>query len=210
MNRLATHFVTAILVWLACATSASRADTAYYQTFASNGDGTSNILWAEINPGHPRGGLELLAPHYGSITGNQEVVIANLRPFSCAPSDNPERFVNAGYQLRMTILDLASNTFGTVQFSGALNGTMTYDSIDIGNTWAGNASHTLRLGSNVYTISLANYIPPGSPANEVLGAFTAYVSVFAADAPEPCTLVLGSLGCLALGVTSWRKRRQSR
>ncbi len=208
MKRLLTRLAAVPLAWLVCAASVGRADTAYYQTFASNNEGTSNILWAEIQPGHPRGGLELLAPKYGTINGNQEVVLANLRPFSCAPSDHPERFVNAGYRLSMTVLDLASNTFGTVHFAGVFNGTMAYNATDIANAWVGETAQTLRLGKNLYSISLANYIPPGSPANEILGAITAYVSVITSDAPEPSTLALGGLGCAALGLASWRKRRQ--
>jgi hypothetical protein len=210
MKRSAVLFVAACLVLVGMAASTVRADSVwYYQTFASDESGSSSVIWSSApSPTRPMGGIELVAPSYGSMMGSREVTIVNLRAFSSATLESPDLFANAGYHLSVAILDVPSMTFGVVSFTGALSGILTHEMADISNRFTGETTQTVQLGSNFYTISLRNYAPPGSPSSGLLGAITAFVSVTEVhDAPEPSSLVLGGLGCALLGFVSWRKRR---
>ncbi len=199
-------------VLLGLAAPAARADSAwYYQTTATNSSGTSNIVWStHPSPSQPWGGIELLAPSYGSAVGNREIVMTNLRAFSCAPSHAPERFENAGYHLSLTILDVASNASGTVSFSGLFNGSLSHVIADIRNTFGGEMTKAIQLGDNLYTVTLGNYAPPGPPSSGLLGGITAFVTVAPMHTPEPSTLLLASVGGAFLGLNAWRKRMRNR
>lgn len=200
--------IAALAACLVCFPSLARADTWYYQTQASDHAGASNILWSTTpSPGHPWGGIELVGPSYGAAHGSREIVLTNLRAFSCAPSDQPEVFKDVGYRLQLSILDTASNQSGTVTFTGLLNGLLSQETAKIDNTFTGNMVHTLSLGGTLYTITIGNFVPPGPPSSGLLGAITAHVSLSTVtDTPEPSTLLLGGIGCAFLGWARWRKR----
>ena len=213
MKRTATLLVTVTAALLGLA-GPVRADSVwFYQTTATDDAGTSSVLWASVpTPGVTLGGIELIAPSYGLATGNREVVITNLRTFSCAPGAAPDRYVDAGYRLTMTLLDVASNTFAALTFTGILNGTVSHEMADVRNTFTGETTYKVRLGDNVYTVTLGHFAPPGPPSSGLLGSITTIVTVDAVvtDAPEPSTLALGGVACVMLGLATWRKRRAAK
>lgn len=208
MNRFPTLLFAAVVAVSASLGGPVRAESWYYQTFATDDTGTSNILFSTFPSKAGVSGVELIAPSYGSANGSREVVLTNLRAFASPPGDSPHVLTDAAYRLSVTILDVASMTFGTVSLTGVLNGMFTREAASISNTFTGEDAQSIRLGNNVYTVSLANYIAPGSPLSGLVGAITAFVNVEPAHAPEPSSLLLGGLGCVFLGFASWRKRRK--
>lgn len=208
MNRSTTLLFAAAVAVAALLGSPVRADSWYYQTFATDETGTSNILFSQLPTKAGVSGVELIAPSYGSASGSREVALTNLRAFAAPAGGSPHVLTDAAYRLSVTILDVASMTFGTVSLTGVLNGLFTHEAASIANAFTGADSQSIRLGNNIYTVSLANYIAPGSPLSGLVGAITAFVRVDPAHAPEPSSLLLGGLGCVFVGFASWRKRRK--
>jgi hypothetical protein len=109
------------------------------------------------------------------------------------------------------LLDVESNQSGTLKFTGVLNGTVSAFSSSLKNTFTGETTQELILGTNRYTVTIGPYTPPGPPDSSNAGAISAYAQVTVTDiqkTPEPSTLVLA---CAAAPfVLSWSRRRRGR
>ena len=209
MKRSVILFAACGLAALLMAGSPARADSIwFFQSVATDSSGNSTFLRpTQPSPGMVAGGIEMIAPAYGWHQGSQEVVVSNLRAFGSAPLATPDVFTNTGYKIGLVILDLASMTFGELSLSGMLTGTITHATVDLLNSFTGETVKSLRLGDNVYTVSLSDFIPPGPQDSGILGSISARVSVEPAHAPEPSTLLLAGLGGAFVGLATWRKRR---
>lgn len=150
-----------------------------------------------------------------SAVGNSATVATNLDTFSTAPRTNPDTFTDKQYALNLHIVDQASGQGGTLHFAGRLDGTLSADHANITNTFLGQTTLQLVLGSNLYTVMLNSYAPPGPPGAFNHGAISATAQVTVAPVtvatlPEPTSLVLASLGAAGLGLTARRRRRRRR
>jgi hypothetical protein len=151
-----------------------------------------------------------------TASGNSDTVATNLKANSLAAPADPDTLNNTGaYTLTLALTDSASGQSGTVSFNGKLSGTFSKDSANITNAFIGATSEQLTLGSNVYTVTIGPYSPPGPPDSTNLGSIAAHISVApesvggvgGPSAPEPSTLLLGLFGLTGAGAFSWRKRR---
>jgi PEP-CTERM motif len=174
-----------------------------------------NPIAVSADPGGT-GGISLTNEPLNHAVGNSDVVATNLRTFSDATPSHPDTFTNKMYSLILTLTDTASHKSGKLIFTGEFNGTLTANSADITNTWLSQATQTITLGKNIYTVSLNPFSPPGPPSATNAGGISTHVTV-AADpsggpphAPEPSTLALSGLGLSFLGLASWRRWRKAR
>jgi hypothetical protein len=60
------------------------------------------------------------------------------------------------------------------------------------------------VGTETYTLALNPFVPPGP---SFAGTFGLHVLAQPANIPEPTTISLLGLGCLALAIPAWRRRR---
>jgi hypothetical protein len=152
------------------------------------------------------------APH--NVVGNTDVVATNLRTVSSATAGNTDKFTNAAYTLSLTIVDSSSGQGGTMTFKGVLNGTVTDASSNITNTFVGETTQSLVLGTNQYTVSIGPYSPAGPPTSIDTGTIAAFAQVNVssvgaiATVPEPASLLLACLALPSLAIS--RRRRAAR
>jgi hypothetical protein len=173
------------------------------------------------------GGVSLtLQPPVGA-QGNSDIVATNLRTFSSAPVTTPDSIAQGNYGLTLTLTDTESGRSGNMTFTGFLAGTFSTTSSNVANTFTGETTKELELGSNKYRVAIGPYAPPGPPGAANAGTISAHVDVERLPpdggggeedpppddedpdrpTPEPSTLVLSCLGMSFLGAASWRKRR---
>lgn len=168
---------------------------------------------------------ELLA--YGE--GSSDTVITNITASSLKPGNHPDSFFagspNGDVTFSLTLYDGpdaahpgAINGSNTFAFSGNFSGTLSGENIHIRFKPNSPLTITKTVGFNVYTVSLIDpdtgaffYTPPTIPNAKNNGSLSAFVSVRPADiqkVPEPSTMALSCVGLCALGLRTWRKRRQ--
>jgi hypothetical protein len=156
-----------------------------------------------------------------SATGSSDVVVTDLRVSSTAPSTHPDTLSGSGaaYSIALKLTDTASGASAVLTFTGKLSGTFSGSNSNVSNAFTGKISDTVVLGTNVYTVGLTGYTPPGPPTASNSGSISAHVSVQAqsgtgsgggnGNTPEPSSLVLSFLGLTFAGAASWHKRRRS-
>jgi hypothetical protein len=174
------------------------------------------------------GGVSLtLQPPVGA-QGPSDIVATNLRTFSSAPVTTPDTIAQGNYSLTLTLSDTESGRSGNITYTGYLSGSFSTSSSNLANTFTGETSQELILGSNKYAVSIGPYAPPGPPGAANAGTISAHVEVERVPpgdggdgddddgdpptrpTPEPSTLLLSCLGMSCLGVASWRKRRANK
>jgi hypothetical protein len=158
---------------------------------------------AAVAADSPGTGKIVLKPEPGATAvGSSDIVATNLQTVSGADDDHPDHVTDKGYQLKLTLTDLASHAAGSLTFAGAFNGTFSKLTSDISNTFTGPTTQTLTLGRNLYTVTIDAYTPPAPPNADNVGAIGAHaqVSVRPAQSPEPSTLVLAGLAAAVVGM----------
>lgn len=147
------------------------------------------------------------------------VVLANLSAFDQSNSKASFGGPSAGYSLSLTLRDSASGASGSLIFGGNLSGIVDPQQgpapADITNTFLGPTTQSLKLGQNLYNVTIGPFVPPdnsagptGSEAGD--GSISASIAVQpAANAtPEPSTLMLACLGLPSLGLARCFRRRK--
>src|SRR5262249_38981678 len=110
-------------------------------------------------------------------------------------------FTNTPYSLTVSIHDDASKTSGFLTFNGVLNGDYTSGG-GIHNKFLAPITQQLKLGQDLYTVTIGSFVAPGAPGSATFGRIGADVIVTGpgqpVSAPEPGTLALAALGAGAL------------
>jgi hypothetical protein len=106
----------------------------------------------------------------------------------------------------LTIRGYFGGTFGG--FTGL--GGSSFDNFGtLTNTFVGPTTQSLKLGSNLYTVTLGPVVLPDPIVNSNLGSISATIAAQPANAtPEPSSLVLACLGLPSLGLARWFRRRK--
>src|SRR5262249_24968562 len=146
-----------------------------------------------------------------SAVGDSDIVATNLRTFSSATKQDPDKFTAKKYGLSLYLYDSMSAQSTTLTLTGQLDGTITAASANIKNTCIGTTTQTVVLGTNRYTATIGPYSPPGVPGSVNAGSISAHAIVRVEsvihDMPEPGSLVLSAVGMTVVGLARWRRRR---
>lgn len=143
------------------------------------------------------------------VVGDSDIVATNLRSHSDATVENPDVFTAKPYTLTLWLQDAASGASGTLTFTGQLDGTLTFGSSNISNTFTGDTTQTLQLGNTEFTVTINTYSPPGPPNSSFAGSIGARALVDVSEvhrAPEPSSLLLSFVGLSFLGLARYRRR----
>ncbi|MCI0459568.1 MAG: PEP-CTERM sorting domain-containing protein [Gemmataceae bacterium] len=145
----------------------------------------------------------------GSAAGDSFIVATNLKTVSNATASNPAVFTDAMYSLTLTITDpaLASDNTKAMTFTGKFDGTLTSKSAMISNTFTSPETQSVQIGTNVYTVKIGAFAPPGPPTATNSGSISALATVTVTEVPEPGTLALAGM-CLSVCGAGWWLRRQ--
>jgi hypothetical protein len=150
-----------------------------------------------------------------AASGSSNTVVTNFRAFSTAPTSTPDTFTHANYTFTLHLQDTASNATGNVTFSGFFSGGLTTNNANIKLNPTSPMTQQVTLGSNVYTVTLGNYSPPGPPGAANAGSLNAIITAAPSNgggtissSPEPSSLLLAGLAVPCLGLSAWRTRRK--
>jgi hypothetical protein len=221
MNRFTSLLGPAVVLLLVAGTNA-RAD---FIPWTYNWD-RSPVSVAADAPG--TGGVSFTNEPSKNATGSSDIVATNLKVFSSATADAPDKLSTGGqYTLTLTLTDGPSGQSSVLSWLGKLSGTFSKDSSNITNAFDPNSplTRTVTLGNDIYTVTMGAYSPPGPPSASNAGSIGAHVDVVAAggpgpgpgpgptpgpveESPEPSTLLLSGLGLSFLGAAGWRKHRK--
>jgi PEP-CTERM motif len=124
------------------------------------------------------GGISLTLGTGVPMTGDSDVTAVNLSTFSSALPGTTDHFTNSPFSLTLTLTDTASGSTGQTTFTGVFNGTLSPTSAQITATYD-QSVHGLTIGSNIYSVSLGAFVPPGIPDSTTVGSIGAFVSVIA-------------------------------
>jgi hypothetical protein len=160
------------------------------------------------------GGVFLTDEPMKSAVGSSDIVLTNIHVLSSASADAPDMLMTGGqYTLQLTITDTASGKTGILTWNGKLSGSFSASSANLTNAILSPVVQMLTLGSNVYTVTVGPYSPPGPPTASNVGSIAAHVDISGStvqgNSPEPSTMVLSGLGLSLLGGMAWRRRRSA-
>jgi hypothetical protein len=201
----------AALIALLAAGGHARADLIPWSYAWSN---TPSNIYADGHvPGDKAGFISLTDSSLQSVVGDSYIVATDLTAHSTAPDGKPDTFTNAGYTLRLTLVDGKFGDQGTLDFAGQFNGTLTANSSNITNKFLGQTTQTIVLGQTQFTVTIGFFNPPGPTGAQNAGSISAQATVTAttvtvATLPEPGGLALAGLGAAGLGLATWRRRRR--
>jgi hypothetical protein len=211
MSRLKTRLIAPVVAMLLVVGAQARAGNINWSYNWSPG---SLVLFGDS--GSKGGFISFTDEPTNAATNSSDVVATNVRTVSGAAPGLPDQFTSTGaYSLSMKITDTASGLSGTLNFGGKLGGTFSATNANVSNHFTGLLTQQLFLGSNVYTVTMTSYTPPGPPGATNAGSISAHVDVAPGGGggvqslPEPSTMALCLMGLGTAGAGWWRKRRAS-
>lgn len=220
MKNLSALVGTAVVCLLATAVSQVRADYLNWSYTA-----VSNVPGIAINGSSPSGGATLTLTDFNTSQPGAASIPVQAYVTSTSVT-TPVSFNNSAFKLAMTITDNTTHDSGTLNFTGSLAGALSSTASSVVASFAPVTSNVLTLDGHTYTVTIPSLTlaPPTSPQQDIMAA----VSVSnapggggkggsggghggtgpSAGAPEPASLLLGSLGVSCFGVGYWWKRRR--
>lgn len=217
MKRLFLVVGTAIVIlpWLAGARA--QADAIHW-TASGSAVGPDGGNWVGVDGGWSRGGIDLIDGPKTSGSNSGSIVLTTLSAFDAnvgTPHSETAIGFSANYQVTVELRDLTSWASGSLTFGGNINADFGINWADITNTFLGPTTQSLKLGKNLYTVTVGPFVPPGAPTDPITGTGGAAGSISASiavqpvvnSAPEPSSMVLACLGLPSLGLARWFRRK---
>src|SRR5262249_37475146 len=121
---------------------------------------SATVLFAD-SPGTSK--IMLTNEPVGAAEGSSDIVATNIKTASTATAAAPDTFTNAAYKLTLSLVDTQSKMSAALTFDGFFSGTLSATSSNLKNTFAGNMVQKVQLGSNMYTVTMTAFAPPGPP-----------------------------------------------
>jgi hypothetical protein len=215
MKRSLSFFAAPLATLLLAGTSARAADIPWSfnwtpsMTKLISSGGATNYLQISNEPG-------------GTAAGNSNSVATNLKVFSDAPPitlGSPTFTGSSPVSFNLALTDTTSglvhNFLYTVQFGGYIN---SHAAAVTANFVGPTTFSNVQIGSNLYTVNMPSYTPPGPPGSSNSGSLSVQISVTPGSggkppviqgAPEPSTMALSCVGLSFFGLAGWRKRRRA-
>jgi hypothetical protein len=173
------------------------------------------------------GAIALQDAPAGHGNGTATIPVTGLQGFSFADDRHPDVFTQQHWGLTLLLRDEASGDLGSLTFTGQFNGALTANRANVATTFT-NPVQAIRLGRNLYTLSLRFTPSLRTSGITNLGTIDATVTVpgFTPPPPppgpppppppsnhpppsfgsaEPSTVLLFAAGMLALGVRALRR-----
>ena len=147
-----------------------------------------------------------------SAVGDSNIVATNLRTFSTALPESPDKFTAKSYALTLNLTDVQSRMLGSLTFTGQIDGWVSSSNSSLTNTFTGDVTQSIVLGNNRYTATIGGFTPPGAPGSVNAGSIAAFVHMNVdsiVHMPEPGTLALSGLGAIFLAAAHRRRRRKA-
>jgi hypothetical protein len=157
------------------------------------------------------GTITLSGEGTASALGSTPIVIAGLTAQSTAVPGHEDSFVNAPWQVSVSITD--GGHTGSLTISGVFNGKLSSGGTDPGfsSHFTGASPDSIQLNGHSYTVTAGGFVPPTVPGGLDSGGLGLQVDVQASTTsttPEPSTLLLCGLGAAGCALAGWRRSRQ--
>jgi hypothetical protein len=214
MNRFRPLVLAALFAFaLAAPARADMLQWGYNSTLAGPGAlpaaGTSTLV---VNADSPATGtVQLSGESIASTTQpSTDIVPISLKILTASAGDN-NLSTNGAYSLFINLTDITSGATGTLTFTGKLGGSFTPTSTGgLTSTINDPSMQSITLGSHLYTVTIAGYLPPSPLGSVTTGGIGGHITV--TDVPEPSTLILSGLSVVGMlfGVRRRRRRLPSR
>lgn len=224
MNRLSARLGIALLVVLAAAHSQLRADYLNW-TYTATSNVPGITVGSNTPGGAPTGGASVTLTDYSTPQAGGTSIPVQAYVTQTA-STTPVSFNGTpSYNLALTITDGTTHDSGTLNFTGSLTGSLSATSSSLVNTFTPVTSNTLTLDGHTYAVTLPQMTlaAPTAPQKNLVASISVDGSNNGGNpgggtnpgggvhaAPEPASLVLGSLGFSCFGLGCWCKRRFAR
>jgi hypothetical protein len=137
--------------------------------------------------------------------GSTPIVIAALTASSTADPTTPDKFVNAPWQVSLSITD--GGHTGSLTLSGVFNGTLSSGGVNLSRSFTGPPSQNVVVNGHSYTVTAGGFVPPTLADGVDTGGLGLAVDVKATVTPEPSSLLLCGLGAAGCAFAGWRRRK---
>src|SRR5262249_20310766 len=123
------------------------------------------------------GSVHILPASGSGLNGIKDILAAQLQTIAANPPAAKANFTNAGYSLTLTLHDGASGQSGSLTFSGTFGGWFNASSASITNKFNQPITQELKLGQDLYAVTIGSFKSPGSPSSGTFGRIGADVLV---------------------------------
>ena len=228
MKRLFLVLGTAVVGFLGLAGARVQADMIQWSASASvetanPGPGGTAYVPAQLSPGDSVSPATIQMFPGGNTTGSNSgsVALTYLSAYDDGTlTGRIYKFggASAQYQLSLVLHDQASGDSGTLAFHGFFNGQIPQIGSTLNpltNTFVGPTTQTLKLGQNLYSVTLGPVVLPRETyyeENDTGGSISASINVqpVVTSTPEPSSLLLACLALPPLSLARWFRRRGRR